>query len=184
MLSTLVHRPREWRIYFSFVSLHFFHIIWSKDCSYCNWGTTTHITKKKKTWVITTSFSNDIMPRGYCQVVAFNEAKIVRLGLVKFKIFLLVFQDNSPILEKKKKRCFAETKAFSCSSWEGSVGRETTIKGGSLSPSKSPLVGFTVYFQRTQHFGGPVWTLDLSGLAGGWLPGLLGCLGSSLGKGT
>lgn len=43
------------------------------------------------------------MPRGYCQVVAFNEAKIVRLGLVKFKIFLLVFQDNSPILEKKKK---------------------------------------------------------------------------------
>lgn len=52
--------------------------------------------------MITTSFSNDIMPRGYCQVVAFNEAKIVRLGLVKFKIFLLVFQDNSPILEKKK----------------------------------------------------------------------------------
>lgn len=42
------------------------------------------------------------MPHGYCQVVAFNEAKIVRLGLVKFKIFLLVFQDNSPILEKKK----------------------------------------------------------------------------------
>lgn len=50
----------------------------------------------------TASFSSDIMLHGYCQVVACNEAKFVRLGLVKFKIFPLMFQDNSPILEKKK----------------------------------------------------------------------------------
>lgn len=60
----------------------------------------------------TASFSNDIMPYGYCQVVAFNEAKIVRLGLVKFKIFLLVFQDNSPILEKKNKTVLCRNKSL------------------------------------------------------------------------
>lgn len=52
----------------------------------------------------TASFSSDIMLHGYCQVVACNEAKFVRLGLVKFKIFPLMFQDNSPILEKKNKQ--------------------------------------------------------------------------------